>query len=108
MNKTNLFGLIGLAMALAGCGNQPVAVAGDVSYVGAKGTETTDQLIHINESNTQGAISAVQPQTSQKNVIIPEKATAICNDGTFSMSLLNEACLNNGGVKEAISRYYSE
>ena len=108
MNKTNLFGLVALALALAGCSNPPVAVTGDVSVVAAKGTETTDKHLHINEADTQGTISAAQPQSMQQNAKIPEKATAICNDGTFSMSLLNEACLNNGGVKEAISRYYSE
>lgn len=108
MNKTYLFGLMAMAVALAGCSNQPVPVKGDVTVVGAKGTETKDQNIHINEANTKGTISAVQPQAMPQNAKIPEKATAICNDGTFSMSLLNEACLNNGGVKEAISRYYSE
>ena len=108
MNKTYLVGLMTMVVALAGCSNPPVSVKGGVSVVAAKDTETTDQNIHINEANTQGIISAVQPQSMSQNAKIPEKATAICNDGTFSMSLLNEACLNNGGVKEVISRYYSE
>lgn len=111
MNKTYLFGLMAMAVALAGCSNQPVPVKGDVTVVGAMDTQTTDQNIRFDETNVQGQISAVVPQASQyqsQNAKIPEKATAICNDGTFSMSLLNEACLNNGGVKEAISRYYSE
>ena len=103
MNKAFLFGLAGLTMVLVGCSNQPVSVA--------KGneTKTSDRNIHFSEDNVNGKTSIVQSQTTQKEVVmIPEKATAICNDGTFSMAILNEACLNNGGVKEAISRYYSE
>lgn len=41
-----------MVVALAGCSNPPVSV---------KDKETTDQNIHINEANTQGIISAVQP-----------------------------------------------
>ena len=124
MNKAFLFGLAGLTMMLVGCSNQPVSVAkGNVSVVGAAETKTgstssmgssdapacLNRNIHFSEDNVNGKTSIVQSQTTQKEVVmIPEKATAICNDGTFSMAILNEACLNNGGVKEAIQRYYSE
>ena len=91
MNKTYLIGLVILSTTLVSCGNRPTPeVKGNVTVV------------------VKGQIS-IQSRAPQKEVaFIPEKATAICNDGTFSMSLLNEACLNNGGVKEAIQRYYSE
>ena len=110
MNKAFLFGLAGLTMVLVGCSNQPVSVAkGNVSVVGAAETKTSDRNIHFSEDNVNGKTSIIQSKATQKEVVmIPEKATAICNDGTFSTALLNEACLNNGGVKEAISRYYSE
>lgn len=111
MRKTYLLGLIALSATLAGCSHQTVPVTGNVTVVGAMDTQTANQNIRFDEENVQGQISSVAPQTTQypsQHAKIPEKATAICNDGTFSMSLLNEACLNNGGVKEAISRYYSE
>ena len=109
MNKTYLIGLVILSTTLVSCGNRPTPeVKGNVTVVAAPDTETADYNIRFSESNVKGQIS-IQSRTPQKEVtFIPEKATAICNDGTFSMSLLNEACLNNAGVKEAIQRYYSE
>lgn len=90
MNKAFLFGLAGLTMVLVGCSNQPVSVAkGNVSVVGAAETKTSDRNIHFSEDNVNGKTSIVQSQTTQKEVVmIPEKATAICNDGTFSMAIL--------------------
>lgn len=78
-----------------------------VTQVGASSTETVDKNIYFNESNVNGEIVRQQPETAANNsaTFIPEKATAVCNDGTFSMSLLNEACLNNGGVKLIITRH---
>ena len=77
MNKTYLVGLMTMVVALAGCSNPPVSVKGDVSVVAAKDTETTDQNIHINEANTQGIISAVQPQSMSQNAKIPEKVRQV-------------------------------
>lgn len=113
MNKKYPLAMLMLASLLSACSlGDKVSVVdnANVSDVGAKGTALQDTIVHFNEEHVTGKTDHLQsvPTWYQSQVIlIPEKATAICNDGTFSMSLLNEACLNNGGVKMVISRYQS-
>ncbi|EEV24800.1 hypothetical protein AM202_01210 [Actinobacillus minor 202] len=115
MHKKGLLAAFLLSSLLIACSNgDKVAVVDTigVNQVGATNTHLQDQQIHFSEGNVTGKTTyqSSTPVVETKNntpSTIPEKATAICNDGTFSMSLLNEACLNNGGVKTAISRYQS-
>ena len=113
MSKKYPLAMLMLASLLSACSSGDkvgVVENADVSNVGAKGTALQDAFVHFNEGNAIGKTTYQQaaPTWNQSQVIfVPEKATAICNDGTFSMSLLNEACLNNGGVKMVISRYQS-
>lgn len=39
---------------------------------------------------------------------LPANVTAICNDGSYSTSHIQEACLGNGGVKQGVIRYHAD
>lgn len=113
MNKTLLLVSVALSATLTACGNhEPVQIApdADVTRVGDfQSPSVSGGTVHFSESNVTGELhKATNKMPKQNAPKIPEKATAICNDGTFSMALLNEACLDNGGVKQAVSRYHSE
>lgn len=113
MNKTLLLVSVALSATLTACGNhEPVQIAPDADVTKVadfQAPSVSGGTVHFSEANTTGQLNKTTTTMSKQNALkIPEKATAICNDGTFSMALLNEACLSNGGVKQAISRYHSE
>lgn len=86
MKKSYFVSATAIVFSLSAC------VQGDVVQI-AKPSNTNPQA-------TQ------QPQKSVRE--LPKNVTAICRDGSYSTSVLSEACLGNGGVQESISRYHSE
>lgn len=113
MNKTLLLSNIALNVTLVACVNSEVVQVAsdivDVSKVADFRSSVRGGSVHFSETSTTGEFSIVANNIPKQNALkIPEKATAICYDGTFSMALLNDACLSNGGVKQAIARYHSE
>ncbi|WP_150539269.1 hypothetical protein [Actinobacillus vicugnae] len=88
MKAHNLVSLIALAVTITACSsNQPVQVV----------KEPAAKTEYVPIQNTH---SAQQP--------LPANVTAICVDGSYSTSPVNEACVGNGGAKQIISRYRSE
>lgn len=90
MKTQHLLSLFAVSVCLSACGtsNKPVAVA--------KTPETKTEF------------RPIQAPTVAERIQLPPKATAMCNDGSYSMSLLNEACLGNGGIKQGIMHYHSD
>ncbi|AFU18198.1 hypothetical protein [Actinobacillus suis] len=86
--KAHLFSLMALAVTITACSsNQPVQIVKEPST-------KTEYTPARNPHSTQQAL--------------PANVTAICVDGSYSTSPVNEACVGNGGAKHIISRYHSE
>lgn len=90
MKKSYFVSAAAIVFSLSAC------VQGDVVQI-AKPSDTKTEYV---PQATQ------QPQKSVRE--LPKNVTAICRDGSYSTSVLSEACLGNGGVQESISRYHSE
>ncbi|WGE42312.1 hypothetical protein [Actinobacillus equuli] len=86
--KAHLFSLLALAVTITACSsNQPVQI--------------------VKEPSTKTEYTPIRnPHSPQQT--LPANVTAICVDGSYSTSPLNEACVGNGGAKQIISRYHSE
>lgn len=86
--KAHLFSLVTLAVTITAC--------------------SSPQLVQVvKEPSIKTEYVPLQDvQSIQKS--LPANVTAICVDGSYSTSPVNEACLGNGGAKQIISRYHSE
>lgn len=83
MKKTLVFSLFGLVL-LAGC-----APRQGVEVVKAPATKTE-----------------FRPQSSSDQ--IPEGVSAVCSDGSYSKSPVEQACQGHGGVVKVIAHYHSD
>lgn len=99
------------SMAVGCVYNAPVSVVNvDYTvYVAAQDSNLYKHSYRFSEYQVGGEFIQSFPSyaTPTQTVMYapPPKATAVCNDGSYSMAWINEACLNNGGVKMPIHHF---